>query len=221
MYIVKNPDKNKPEPPKTTTTVVSKTTTSTPKPTSTLVPNCLGITEYPCCSPGNTVVVETDALGNWGLENDDWCFISKPTVCEFEDLGYSCCSPDNTEVIATDENGTWGYENEDWCGISRIKTTSTTSTATPTLTNIRCGANFNDQKCPKGQCCSRKGYCGSTKQYCSMDNGCNINYGDCKCGEKFGSCSTSYCCSKSGYCGTTKAYCGAGCQDQYGKTCLN
>jgi len=60
--------------------------------------NCLGIEGYLCCSPENTEVIQTDEDANWCVENENWCIISKSTVCEFEKLGYPCCSPENTEV---------------------------------------------------------------------------------------------------------------------------
>jgi len=37
------------------------------------------VTDYKCCSGTNVQVVYTDATGEWGVENNDWCFIEKKT----------------------------------------------------------------------------------------------------------------------------------------------
>ncbi|ORX49954.1 hypothetical protein BCR36DRAFT_290542, partial [Piromyces finnis] len=87
------------------------------------------IDNFPCCSD-NTEIIYTDEEGNWGLENDEWCFINKSTTtttiistptsseCYFETLGYSCCPSEITEVAYTDEDGNkWGIINNEWCGI--------------------------------------------------------------------------------------------------------
>jgi len=72
---------------------------------------------YPCCSSANARVEYTDADGNWGIENGDWCGIPEPEpTCWAEKLGYSCCTT-TTRVEYTDSDGKWGVENGNWCGI--------------------------------------------------------------------------------------------------------
>jgi len=88
-------------------------------------------------------------------------------------------------------------------------------------TNGRCGPKFST-KCPAGQCCSKDGYCGTTPSYCSVSKGCQIAYGDCKCGNKdgyeFGKCGDGYCCSSLNFCGKTTAHCysSKGCLPEFG-----
>ncbi|ORX81022.1 hypothetical protein BCR32DRAFT_327488, partial [Anaeromyces robustus] len=75
--------------------------------------------DYECCKGCQTIL--TDDEGNWGAENNQWCFIdenkcsSAISKCRFESLGYPCCSHCN--VIYTDDDGNWGAENGQWCGI--------------------------------------------------------------------------------------------------------
>jgi predicted RNase H-like HicB family nuclease len=73
---------------------------------------------YACCSPGNTVVYYQDENGDWGVENDDWCGITRAEApaCWSDKLGYPCCSG-CTENVYEDNDGKWGVENGDWCGI--------------------------------------------------------------------------------------------------------
>jgi len=84
---------------------------------------------YPCCKT-TTTVVETDADGEWGIENDQWCGIP-PKDCWATKLGYPCCKT-TTTVVEVDADGKWGIENDEWCGIietlppKRPKTTTTT-----------------------------------------------------------------------------------------------
>ncbi|KAL6610838.1 Arabinanase/levansucrase/invertase [Neocallimastix sp. 'constans'] len=76
---------------------------------------------YPCCQQTKDVVYE-DNDGQWGVENNDWCGITKESAssatCWSTGLGYPCCSLTNTDVYYIDESGNWGIENDDWCGIS-------------------------------------------------------------------------------------------------------
>ncbi|KAG4092897.1 hypothetical protein H8356DRAFT_1321652 [Neocallimastix lanati (nom. inval.)] len=71
---------------------------------------CFHPSGYPCCLKTKEVVT-TDESGNWGYENDDFCFI-----CLSFSLGYPCCM--ETKAIAQiDENGQWGVEDGHWCVI--------------------------------------------------------------------------------------------------------
>jgi len=81
------------------------------------------VDDYACCSSSKAKVVYSDSLGDWGVENQQWCFIlpqqpqssSSPT-CFSEPLGYPCCPP-GAKTVYTDEDGDWGVENKKWCGI--------------------------------------------------------------------------------------------------------
>ncbi|KAL6632854.1 hypothetical protein U3516DRAFT_734912 [Neocallimastix sp. 'constans'] len=66
--------------------------------------------QYPCCLKTKEVVT-TDESGNWGYENDDFCFI-----CWSFSLGYPCCM-ETIAIAQIDENGQWGVEDGHWCGI--------------------------------------------------------------------------------------------------------
>lgn len=88
---------------------------------------------YPCCTKTRDVVT-TDADGQWGIENNNWCGIPKEepkqsaTSCWALALGYGCC-PSNTAVAYTDESGEWGLVGNEWCGI--VKTTAPTKQVAP------------------------------------------------------------------------------------------
>jgi hypothetical protein len=102
---------------RTTTKKTTRTTTNV-RPTGGASGDCvvksLG---YPCCSPNNTEVFYTDENGDWGVENGDWCGITKAqVVCWSEALGYPCCSTCSSPVYS-DNDGNWGIENGDWCGL--------------------------------------------------------------------------------------------------------
>ena len=96
--------------------------------------------DYPCCNGCD--VVYTDNEGEWGVENQNWCFISNsrchPQSCKFEALGYKCCQ-NCGPVIYTDNDGNWGVENNDWCGIpdNCSNTTPRTTTRTTTTTTTK------------------------------------------------------------------------------------
>jgi len=102
-----------------TTTTTRRTTTSRRVTTSTkTLPtsnnNCSAkITKqgYKCCS-ANCVVYYTDADGNWGYENNQWCGCG-PAVCVGAQ-GYPCCKS-SRNVVYTDGDGDWSVENNDWC----------------------------------------------------------------------------------------------------------
>lgn len=108
--------------------------------------------QYPCCTDCN--VVYTDGEGEWGVLNNDWCFMDRNRCggngnnnCSqgFRNQGYNCCSNNNCNVVYQDGTGNWGVENNNWCGISyncgnsprpttTIRTTTTT-TRQPTQTS--------------------------------------------------------------------------------------
>jgi len=82
---------------------------------------------YPCCAPSNNKIKATDGLGDWGVENGDWCGINfdpmakKPTGgCWAKELGYQCCTNPKLKVVESDENGDWSIENGEWCGIYKM-----------------------------------------------------------------------------------------------------
>jgi serine protease inhibitor len=86
---------------------------------------------YPCCKDNK--VLYTNDIGNWGIENGNWCGIKDTDECQGRDgyppcqetkiadtcfserLGYPCCK--GNEVLYTDNDGKWGVENDEWCGI--------------------------------------------------------------------------------------------------------
>ncbi|ORX57290.1 cellulase Cel48A precursor [Piromyces finnis] len=76
---------------------------------------------YKCCSK-NCQVVYTDADGDWGVENGQWCGCggaSTPAAkCNANVIaqGYKCCSS-CSDVWYTDADGDWGVENGNWCGM--------------------------------------------------------------------------------------------------------
>ncbi|OUM61927.1 glycoside hydrolase family 6 protein [Piromyces sp. E2] len=78
---------------------------------------------YSCCRT-TTEVYYTDADGEWGVENNQWCGIQKES-CWAERLGYSCCKY-TSEVAYVDGDGNWGVENNNWCGIIGTPTQSQT-----------------------------------------------------------------------------------------------
>ncbi|ORY54095.1 hypothetical protein LY90DRAFT_366334, partial [Neocallimastix californiae] len=73
---------------------------------------------YACCSPNNTEVYFQDENGDWGVENNDWCGITKASAaqCWSDKLGFPCCSG-CIDTVYTDNDGKWGVQNDDWCGI--------------------------------------------------------------------------------------------------------
>ncbi|OUM68432.1 glycoside hydrolase family 6 protein [Piromyces sp. E2] len=71
---------------------------------------------YRCCSNPNAEVYFTDADGEWGVENNDWCGIQRATSCWAEPIGYPCCQY-TKEIAYVDGDGNWGVENGNWCGI--------------------------------------------------------------------------------------------------------
>jgi len=82
----------------------------------------------------------------------------------------------------------------------------------------RCGTKFGGKKCSEGQCCNKDGFCGITADFCSPTKGCQLEYGECKCGTEFGKCPSDTCCNKDGKCGTTEDYCKVdSCSPEFGK----
>jgi len=84
----------------------------------------------------------------------------------------------------------------------------------------RCGEAFENHSCSnKDDCCSADGYCGTANEFCYSSQGCQDQFGVCKCGvdNENGRCTTK-CCSASGFCGTANAFCSIanGCQKPYG-----
>ncbi|ORX97067.1 hypothetical protein LY90DRAFT_709632 [Neocallimastix californiae] len=99
-------------------------------------------------------------------------------------------------------------------------TTTTTKSPSPTInTSYRCGKEFNNKSCSKGECCSKYGYCGTGSNYCGT--GCQASYGRCndggRCGADYGKClNDKQCCSQFGYCDISDAHCGLKCQSDFG-----
>jgi len=102
-----------------------------------------------------------------------------------------------------------------------ISTITLISSSLAAPTAARCGKDFG--YCPQGQCCNSEGYCGTSLEHCSVMNGCQIDFGDCRCGvidgNEYGVCAPNYCCGKDGYCGITVDFCNEknGCQSEFGK----
>jgi len=111
---------SQPPKPKTTNTTY-KTITTTGGPVNTPSNDCVIASHgYPCCSSSNTKIVYQDESGDWGIENNNWCGITKidktSEKCWSINLGYPCCSK-CIDAIYTDADGRWGIENNKWCGI--------------------------------------------------------------------------------------------------------
>jgi hypothetical protein len=108
------------QPPKPAgyTKTTRRITTTTRKPASTSTADCVVASQgYQCCSSWNTEVVYQDESGDWGVENGDWCGITKAAQCWSEKLGFPCCSY-CMQAVYTDNDGKWGVENNNWCGIA-------------------------------------------------------------------------------------------------------
>jgi len=113
-----------PAAPSTPTTAQSTGSNSKTLPgtnTKTLPDNCwsksLG---FPCCT-ARTIVAYTDANGQWGIQNNNWC--GKPNTnnknCWAKSLGFNCCSTGACRNVQySDVDGQWDVENGQWCGIS-------------------------------------------------------------------------------------------------------
>ncbi|OUM62687.1 family 11 glycoside hydrolase, partial [Piromyces sp. E2] len=76
---------------------------------------------YSCCSSGCQVIY-TDADGDWGAENGQWCGCgnrkttgSGSCPSTITKQGYKCCKS-GCIVMYTDADGDWGVENGQWCG---------------------------------------------------------------------------------------------------------
>ncbi|KAG4082270.1 hypothetical protein H8356DRAFT_1387100 [Neocallimastix lanati (nom. inval.)] len=101
-----------------------------------------------------------------------------------------------------------------------INITTTTKSPSPTIdTKYRCGKDFNNKSCSKGECCSKYGYCGTSIDHCGT--GCQASYGRCndggRCGTDYGKClNDKQCCSQFGYCDISDAHCGSKCQSKFG-----
>ncbi|OUM69502.1 family 6 carbohydrate esterase [Piromyces sp. E2] len=105
----------------TTTRTTTRTTTKTLPSSNSCWAKALG---YPCCS-GKVTVEYTDASGQWGVENNNWCGIVKKSQssCWAKDLGYNCCSTRTCRTsVYNDFDGQWDIDNNQWCGISTANT---------------------------------------------------------------------------------------------------
>jgi len=76
---------------------------------------------FKCCAK-NCQVVYTDADGDWGVENGNWCGCGNRKTtgtgrCPVSIIsqGYKCCS-NGCVIVYTDNDGDWGVENGEWCG---------------------------------------------------------------------------------------------------------
>jgi hypothetical protein len=114
---------------------------------------------YPCCKNSCDVVISDDD-GDWGVEDGQWCGITKNCGKEPEPIedtcwalqyGYTCCEDDT--IVYTDELGDWGVEDGQWCGIKKEElpivtksssTISTKSSTKPTATEPKPGATTAD-----------------------------------------------------------------------------
>jgi len=79
---------------------------------------------FPCCT-SNPEIIYTDADGQWGIENGNWC--GKPNSntknCWAKSLGYNCCSTSSCRSVQfSDSDGQWDVENGQWCGIATTNT---------------------------------------------------------------------------------------------------
>jgi len=111
---------SQPPKPRTTRTTTRRTTTTTSRRASNTpaTSDCVAASQgYPCCSSWNTSVVYQDETGDWGVENNEWCGITK-AQCWSTKLGFPCCSG-CISVVYTDGDGNWGVENDDWCGLPK------------------------------------------------------------------------------------------------------
>jgi len=81
---------------------------------------------YSCCSPG-TRMITVDAIGKWGVENNEWCIIEDEPEEECWSLayGYPCCKNKDTKVdyisTSTGKNLYYGVENQEWCGLTEVQ----------------------------------------------------------------------------------------------------
>jgi len=78
---------------------------------------------YQCCKSCDVVFKDND--GEWGVENEKWCGISKDCAAKSASgcigaQGYPCCKS-TCDVYSTDNDGKWGIENNDWCLIDNSK----------------------------------------------------------------------------------------------------
>jgi len=94
-------------------------------PTNVPVTNCWSTAlGYPCCT-ANTIIEYTDANGQWGIQNNNWC--GKPNSnnrnCWARALGYNCCSTASCRTVQfSDADGQWDIDNGQWCGIATTNT---------------------------------------------------------------------------------------------------
>jgi len=69
---------------------------------------------YKCCL-ANCVVYYSDADGDWGVENNQWCGCGNSNTGSCVGAqGYPCCKSTRA-VVYVDGDGNWGVENGDWC----------------------------------------------------------------------------------------------------------
>jgi hypothetical protein len=77
---------------------------------------------YSCCNnPSSTKVEYTDASGQWGVQNGQWCGIdysygqNQGNESCTGNGSYPCCN--TCQATYTDGDGDWAFENGNWCGI--------------------------------------------------------------------------------------------------------
>jgi len=78
---------------------------------------------FPCCTT-KSAVFYTDNSGQWGIENNNWCGLTKASnECWATKLGFNCCSTGSCRTVQFyDFDGQWDTENGNWCGISYANT---------------------------------------------------------------------------------------------------
>ena len=106
-------------------TTGGNTTTTKTLPNTNTNANCWSTSlGYPCCT-ARSIVGYTDASGQWGIQNNNWC--GKPNTnnrnCWAKALGYNCCSTSTCRTVQfSDVDGQWDVENGQWCGIATTNT---------------------------------------------------------------------------------------------------
>lgn len=127
--VVKNADAAAPSNPTVPTNPTNTQTTAPSSGTKTLpntnTGNCWSTAlGFPCCT-AKSIVAYTDANGQWGIQNNNWC--GKPNTnnkeCWAKALGYNCCGTTACRTVQfSDVDGQWDVENGQWCGISTANT---------------------------------------------------------------------------------------------------
>jgi len=125
---------------------------------------------YACCSNPNAKVWYTDANGEWGVEQDEWCIIKKDEKKEKEaeaeaekesklkcssailKQGYPCCSSTTCKIVYSDNSGDWGVENHAWCGCGTRDPKTVSKTCSKVITrkgykccSAKCTVKYTDE----------------------------------------------------------------------------